>query len=140
MRLKRLIWVSFDDLTLCALFFQFACDISISIYTQEYISICQVQVDTYLQNTDRYDIGIKSLYRNLTLDQIQQGEYPYQYIGREEVKEMEWFRKDNTEGFDEKTLEEMNVEMQKLYDSLSDEEKENKSYIDYLKEQILSQF
>ena len=53
---------------------------------------------------------------------------------------VEWFRKDNTEGFDEKTLEEMNVEMQKLYDSLSDEEKENKSYIDYLKEQILSQF
>ena len=50
---------------------------------------------------------------------------------------VEWFRKDNTEGFDEKTLQEMNVEMQKIFDSLSEEEKENKSLIDYLKEQIL---
>ena len=49
-----------------------------------------------------------------------------------------WFRKDNTEGFDEKTLKVMNEEMKKLYDSLSDEEKGNESYIDYLKEQILS--
>ena len=53
---------------------------------------------------------------------------------------MQWFRKDNTEGFDEKTLAVMNEEMQKQYNSLSDEEKENKSYIDYLKEQILSQY
>ena len=53
---------------------------------------------------------------------------------------MEWFRRDNTEGFDEETLKEMNVEMQKLFDSLSEEEKENKSYIDYLKEQILSKY
>ena len=53
---------------------------------------------------------------------------------------VEWFRKDNTEGFDEKTLAVMNEEMQKQYDTLSDEEKENKSYIDYLKEQILSQY
>ena len=52
---------------------------------------------------------------------------------------VEWFRKDNTEGFDEETLKVMNEEMQKLFDSLSDEEKENKSYIDYLKEQILFQ-
>ena len=53
---------------------------------------------------------------------------------------MEWFRKDNTEGFDEETLKVMNVEMQKVYDSLSEEEKENESYIDYLKEQILSKY
>ena len=51
---------------------------------------------------------------------------------------MEWFRQDNTEGFDEKTLAVMNDEMQKQYDSLTDEDKENKSYIDYLKEQILN--
>ena len=53
---------------------------------------------------------------------------------------MEWFRRDNTEGFDEKTLNEMNAKMQKQYDNLSDEEKRNKSYIDYLKEQILSSY
>ena len=53
---------------------------------------------------------------------------------------VEWFSRDNTEGFDEETLKVMNEEMQKLFDSLSDEEKENKSYIDYLKEQILSQY
>ena len=52
---------------------------------------------------------------------------------------MQWFRQDNTEGFDEKTLKEMNVEMQKQYDSLSDEEKNNESYIDHLQERILSQ-
>lgn len=51
---------------------------------------------------------------------------------------VEWFRRDNTEGFDEKTLKVMNVEMQKQYDSLSDEEKGNESYIDYLMEEILS--
>ena len=51
---------------------------------------------------------------------------------------MEWFRKDNTEGFEEETLKVMNVEMQKVFDSLSEEERRNKSYIDYLKEQILS--
>jgi len=53
---------------------------------------------------------------------------------------MEWFRRDNTEGFDEKILEKMNVEMQKAFDALSEEEKENKSYIDYLKEQIFSKY
>ena len=51
---------------------------------------------------------------------------------------VEWFRKDNTEGFDEETLKVMNEEMQKLFDSLSDEEKENKSYIDHLMEKIFS--
>jgi hypothetical protein len=53
-------------------------------------------------------------------------------------EKMEWFRRDNTEGFNDDTLKEMNVEMQKLFDSLSDEEKENKSYIDHLMEKILS--
>jgi len=71
---------------------------------------------------------------------IQKGDFPYQFIGREEVKEMEWFRRDNTEGFDEKTLAVMNEEMQKQYDSLSDEEKRNKSYIDHLMEKILSKY
>jgi len=52
----------------------------------------------------------------------------------------EWFSTDNTEGFDEKTLKEMNVEMQKIFDSLSDEERNNKSYLDYLQEQILSKY
>ncbi len=52
--------------------------------------------------------------------------------------EMKWFRQDNTEGFSEETLKVRNVEMQKVFDSLSDEEKGNESYIDYLKEQILS--
>ena len=51
---------------------------------------------------------------------------------------MEWFRRDNTEGYSDETLKVMNEEMQKLYNSLSDEEKGNESYIDYLKEQILS--
>ena len=52
---------------------------------------------------------------------------------------MEWFRRDNTEGFDENTLKVMNEEMQKVYESLSDEERNNKSYLDYLQERILSQ-
>ena len=52
----------------------------------------------------------------------------------------EWFRRDNTEGYSDETLKEMNVEMQKIFDSLSEEEQENKSYIDYLKEQILSKY
>jgi len=51
-----------------------------------------------------------------------------------------WFRRDNTEGYSDETLKEMNVEMQKIFDSLSEEEQENKSYIDYLKEQILSKY
>ena len=52
----------------------------------------------------------------------------------------EWFRQDNTEGFSDETLAVMNEEMRKQYDSLSEEEKENESYIDYLKEQILSKY
>ncbi len=52
----------------------------------------------------------------------------------------EWFRRDNTEGFDEKTLNEMNEEMQKQYDNLSDEERRNESYIDHLMEKILSKY
>ena len=51
---------------------------------------------------------------------------------------MEWFRRDNTEGFDEETLKVMNEKMDKIFANLDEDEKENKSYIDYLKEQILS--
>ena len=74
-------------------------------------------------------------------DQILWSDLPYQFylIGGSESKMVEWFRRDNTEGYDEKILKVMNEEMQKQYDSLSEEEKENKSYIDYLKEQILFQ-
>ena len=53
---------------------------------------------------------------------------------------MEWFRQDNTEGFDEKTLKEMNEEMDKIFENLSEEEKNNESYLDYLKEQILAKY
>ena len=53
---------------------------------------------------------------------------------------MEWFRRDNTEGYSDETLKVMNVEMQKVFDSLSDKDKENESYIDHLKEQILSNY
>ena len=53
---------------------------------------------------------------------------------------MEWFRKDNTEGYSDETLKVMNDEMQKVFDALSDEEKGNESYIDHLKEQILSKY
>jgi len=53
---------------------------------------------------------------------------------------MEWFRKDNTEGYSDETLAVMNEEMQKVYDSFSEIEKQNESYIDHLKEQILSKY
>ena len=59
-------------------------------------------------------------------------------IGGSESKMVEWFRRDNTEGYSDETLKEMNVEMQKIFDSLSEEEKENKSFIDHLMEKILS--
>ena len=49
-----------------------------------------------------------------------------------------WFSMDNTEGFDEKTLKEMNDEMDKVFANLDEEERENKSYLDYLQERILS--
>ena len=61
-------------------------------------------------------------------------------IVRVEVSKMEWFRQDNTEGFDEKTLKEMNEEMDKVFANLDEEERENKSYLDYLMEEILSQY
>jgi hypothetical protein len=66
------------------------------------------------------------------------GILPYQVklIGGS-VEMVEWFRRDNTEGYSEEILKVMNEKMQKQYDSLTDEEKENESYIDYLKEQIL---
>ena len=51
---------------------------------------------------------------------------------------MKWFRRDNTEGYSDETLKVMNEEMQKVFDSLSDEEKNNESYIDHLMEKILS--
>ena len=52
---------------------------------------------------------------------------------------VEWFRRDNTEGYDEKILKVMNEEMDKVFQNLDEDERENKSYIDYLKERILSQ-
>ena len=52
---------------------------------------------------------------------------------------MEWFRQDNTEGFDENTLKVMNEEMDKVFANLDEEERENKSYLDYLQVRILSQ-
>ena len=52
---------------------------------------------------------------------------------------MKWFRKDNTEGYSDETLAVMNEKMRKQYDSLSEEEKNNESYIDHLMEKILSQ-
>ena len=52
---------------------------------------------------------------------------------------MEWFRRDNTEGYDEETLKEMNEKMDKIFANLDERERENKSYIDYLKEEILFQ-
>jgi hypothetical protein len=53
---------------------------------------------------------------------------------------MEWFSRDNTEGFDEETLKVMNEKMDKIFANLDEEERENKSYLDYLKEQILSKY
>ncbi len=52
---------------------------------------------------------------------------------------MEWFRRDNTEGYSDEILKEMNREMDKVYSNLDEEERENKSYIDYLMEEILFQ-
>ena len=50
-----------------------------------------------------------------------------------------WFSRDNTEGFDENTLTVMNEEMDAVYSNLDEEERNNKSYLDYLQERILSQ-
>jgi hypothetical protein len=52
---------------------------------------------------------------------------------------MEWFRRDNTEGYSDETLKVMNEEMDAVYSNLDEEERENKSYLDYLMEEILSQ-
>jgi hypothetical protein len=52
----------------------------------------------------------------------------------------EWFRRDNTEGYDEKTLKEMNDEMDTVYSNLSEEDRKNESYLDYLKEQVLAKY
>ena len=52
---------------------------------------------------------------------------------------MEWFSRDNTEGYDEKTPKVMNEEMDAVYSNLDEEERNNKSYLDYLQERILSQ-
>jgi len=51
---------------------------------------------------------------------------------------MEWFREDNTEGYSEEILKVMNEKMDKIFANLDEEERENKSYIDYLKEKILT--
>ena len=53
---------------------------------------------------------------------------------------VEWFRRDNTEGYSDVTLKEMNEKMDKIFANLDEEERENKSYLDYLKEQILSKY
>ena len=51
---------------------------------------------------------------------------------------MEWFRRDNTEGYSDETLKVMNREMDAVYSNLDEEEKNNESYIDHLMEKILS--
>jgi hypothetical protein len=52
---------------------------------------------------------------------------------------VKWFRKDNTEGYSDVTLKEMNEKMDKIFANLDEEERENKSYLDYLMEEILTQ-
>ena len=47
-----------------------------------------------------------------------------------------WFSQENTEGYSPKELESMNELMNRIYRTLSEEEKENKSYLDYIKERI----
>ena len=53
---------------------------------------------------------------------------------------VEWFRRDNTEGFNDDTLEEMNAQMDKIFENLSEEDKKNESYLDFLEEQILAKY
>ena len=98
-------------------------------------------MDTWIRDTFKYDIGRIALYHARC--RIKSNGVIYLsvcLIGGSESKMVEWFRRDNTEGFSEEILAVMNEEMQKQYDSLSEEEQENKSYIDYLKEQILSKY
>ncbi|MDD4429688.1 MAG: hypothetical protein PHG64_15045 [Paludibacter sp.] len=52
----------------------------------------------------------------------------------------DWFTQENTEGFDENELAEMNAEMQKKFDSLTEKEKQDESYIAFLEEEILSKY
>lgn len=53
---------------------------------------------------------------------------------------MKWFTTENTEGYSDETLKVMNEEMDKVFANLSEEDKNNKSYLDYLKEQILAKY
>ena len=52
---------------------------------------------------------------------------------------VEWFRRDNTEGYSDETLKVMNEKMDRIFANLDEEERENKSYLDYLMEEILFQ-
>ena len=47
-----------------------------------------------------------------------------------------WFSQENTEGYSQEELKSMNDLMKRIYRTLSEEEKENKSYLDYIKERI----
>jgi len=51
-----------------------------------------------------------------------------------------WFSQENTEGYSPKELESMNELMNRIYRTLSEEERENGSYIDYIKERICYYF
>jgi hypothetical protein len=47
-----------------------------------------------------------------------------------------WFSQENTEGFTDEELEAMNMVMNKIYKGISEEQRENESYLDYIKERI----
>ena len=47
-----------------------------------------------------------------------------------------WFSQENTEGFTDGELESMNDLMNRIYRTLETEQKENKSYLDYVAERI----
>ena len=47
-----------------------------------------------------------------------------------------WFSLENTEGYSHEELKLMNDLMNRIYRTLSEEEKENGSYLDYIKERI----
>ena len=51
-----------------------------------------------------------------------------------------WFSQENTEGYSQEELKSMNDLMKRIYRSLSEEEKENGSYLDYIKERICYYF
>jgi len=52
------------------------------------------------------------------------------------MDEFVWFTRENTEGYSPKELESMNDLMNRIYRTLSEKEKENGSYLDYIKERI----